>query len=185
MVLTDTPKEDAVDEAAIDQFREQLTDAAAFVGPDTAVAARTSSLIALSAHGAFTEWLMVTLGALAEQCAAGSSAGVAVLTTDRTSRFYEQWTNERGIGFIRRLALQSRLVEQPWLCVALRDGDGVMWWYAEARGRGVGAARVGRLGSDGDHDAFTGEPIHPSESHSLGRILLGHPARRRFPLRRG
>lgn len=173
-----------MDEAAIDQFREQLYDASAFVGPDTAVAARTSTLVALSASGAFSEWLMVTLGALAEQCAAGCSAGVAVLTSDRTSRFHEQWANERGAGFLHRLALQARLVEQPWLCVALRDPDGVMWWYAEARGRGVGAARVGRLGSDGDCDAFTGEAIHPSESHSLGRILLGHPARRRFPLRR-
>jgi hypothetical protein len=174
-----------VDEAAIDQFREQLTDAAAFAGPETSVAARTSTLVALCARGAFPEWLMVTLGALAEQCAAGNSAGVAVLTCGRTSRCYEQWPNERGIGFIRRLAVQSRLYDEPWLCVALRDNDGVMWWYAEARGSGVGAARVGRLGSDGDGDAFTGEPIHPSESHSLGRILLGHPARRRFPLRRG
>lgn len=173
-----------MDEAAIDQFREQLIDASAFVGPDTAVAARTSTLVALSSAGAFSEWLMVTLGALAEQCGAAGSTGLAVLTSNRASRFYEQWTNERGIGFLRRLALQSRLVEEPWLCVALRDDDGIMWWYAEARGRGVGAARVGRLGSDGDGDAFTGEPIHPSESHSLGRILLGHPARRRFPLRR-
>ena len=174
-----------MDEAAIDQFREQLIDVAAFTGPDTAVAARTSTLVALSAQGAFLEWLMVTLAALAEQCGAASCAGVAVLTSERMSRLYEQWPNERGIGFIRRLTLQARLVEQPWLCIALRDTDGVMWWYAEARGRGVGAARVGRLGLDGDGDAFTGEPIHPSESHSLGRILLGHPARRRFPLRRG
>lgn len=173
-----------MDEAAIDHFREQLTDASAFLGPDTAVAARTSTLVALSARGAFTEWLMVTLGALAEQCGADHCAGVAVLTSDRSSRLYEQWTNERGIGFIHRLTLQARLVDQPWLCVALRDNQGVMWWYAEARGRGVGAARVGRLGSDGDRDAFTGEPIHPSDSHSLGQILRGHPARRRFPLRR-
>jgi hypothetical protein len=173
-----------VDEAAIDQFRAQLTDASVFVGPDTAVAARTSTLVALAGRGAFSEWLMVTLGALAEQCGAAGSAGIAVLTSGRTSRFYEQWEHERGIGFIRRLGLQARRVEEPWLCVALRDTDGIMWWYAEARGRGVGAARVGRLGCDGDSDAFIGEAIHPSESHSLGRILLGHPARRRFPLRR-
>lgn len=174
-----------MDDAAIDQFREQLNDARPFMGPQTAVAGRTSSLVALSARGAFTEWLMVALSALAEQCRGRDErSGIAIVTSGRASQCFEQWRDEQGIGFVRRLALRCRLVDEPWLCVALRDSQGVMWWYAEARGRGVGAARVGRLGADGDHDAFTGEPIHPQESHSLGRILLGHPARRRFPLRR-
>lgn len=175
-----------MDEAAIDQFRDQLVDVRPFLGSATAVATRTTALRAASRRGEFHEWLMMVLGALSEQslAAVDGLTGIAVVQSAHASRLYEQGHAEQGIGFIRRLALQARYVEQPWLCVALRDRGGVMWWYAEARGRGVASARVGRLGRDGDTDAFIGEPIHPSESHSLGRILLGHPARRRFPLRR-
>lgn len=174
-----------MNEAAIDRFCGQLVDPSPFVDGRTAVAARTATLMATAAAGRFTEWLMIVLAALAEHCAVDpeDDAGVAVLQSPHGCWTLEQGSAENGIAFLRRLATNARRMAEPWFVVALSDPEGVMWWYAEARGHGIAAARVGRLGSTGDADAFTGEPIHPSEAHSLGRVLYGHPARRRFPLR--
>lgn len=175
-----------MDDAAIDQFREQLVDASQFLSPATAVAGRTAMLLDASAGGRFDEWLMLVLSALVVQVSDDESAGrtaAAIVQSDHACRSYEQGEAENGQLFMRRLTLHAREVDRPWLVIALRDAAGVLWWYAEARGRGVAVARVGRMGSNSDTDAWTGEPIHPTNANWLGRILLGHPARRRFPLR--
>lgn len=175
-----------MDEAAIDQFLDQLTDAGPFHDATTAVAARTGPLLRAADSGRFEHWLMMALAAAAVQCPHRDDVmtGIAVLQGDRLCHSFDQGANEAGGTFLRRLMRASNKVAEPWLLVGLRDRAGELWWYAEARGRGCAQARVGRLGTNGDANAFTGEPIHPSDAHSLGKILHGHPARRRFPLRR-
>ena len=174
-----------MDEAAIDQFVDQLVDAGQFVGAGTAVATRTGPLLRAASARRFSNWLMIALAAAGEQCPAQEEmTGIAVIQDDGRTRCIQQDHDEAGAEFVRRIAREAAAVRQPWLLVCLRDTRDTLWWYAEARGRGVAQARVGRMGADSDTDAFTGEPIHPSDAHSLGRILHGHPARRRFPLRR-
>lgn len=173
-----------MDEAAIDEFVDQLVDGGQFCCPATAVAERAAALLRSSTAGRFDTWLMIALAAIAEQCLQREDpVGIAVLQDAAFCQSFDQASQEGGGTFVRRLHLAAVRQREPWLLVGLRDGSGTLWWYAEARGRGVAQARVGRLGGDGDRHAFTGEPIHPSDAHSLGRILHRHPARRRFPLR--
>ena len=173
-----------MDEAAIDEFVDQLIDGGQFRCAATAVAERAPALLRSSTAGRFDTWLMIALAAIAEQCLQRDDRiGIGVLQGTAVCQSFDQSVEEGGGAFLRRLRAAALRQDEPWLLVGLRDGSGTLWWYAEARGRGTAQSRVGRLGGDGDQHAFTGEPIHPSDAHSLGRILYRHPARRRFPLR--
>lgn len=106
---------------------------------------------------------------------------------------------------------EARHLDDPWLFGAvldrpegswevLYDGDGneidevwreprrSLWqaaWYAEARGRGAAARQAGLLHLEGD-ELVDHRPLEVRESWvttQLHRVLHGHPARKRFPLR--
>ena len=61
-----------------------------------------------------------------------------------------------------------------------------MTWYAEARGPGVSTNDAGVLDMDGEQavDRWRIAPRGAGIVHEFRRMLIRHPARRRYPLRR-
>lgn len=186
----------------IDRFIENLQDAAPFEVRTTAVHGWRPAEIEPN------DVLVWARDAL-ERClyplvvhAQDAPFGVAVIEDRDRGRQYEQSPCETGRWFLERLATETRLATEPWLFVLVPRTHGAlderwsewapwraprpftMTWYLEVRGRG----HARRLWGDvllSEIDACLRSVDHYDPPRILDTMLRGHPARRRFPIRRG
>lgn len=194
-----------MDETAIRQFIDSLDGPEAFTGPPTAVDERLSRLVGAAEDGDLLEWQSAALEALTVKVLAEPAAplAAALVHSGRTCRVFEQECCEELGWFVARVRRELADVARPWLAVMAPDAtpQGVAFaryeilnrpparpvrrlaYYTETRSPGLASAMVGAVHVDGQQAQIRSpEPVRPSDAGLLGRVLRGHPDRRRHRL---
>lgn len=194
-----------MDETAIRQFIDSLDDPEAFTGPSTAVDEQLSRLVDAAEARDLLEWQSAALEALTVKVLAVPAAplAAALVHSGRTCRVLDQECCEELGWFVGRVRRELADVARPWLAVMAPDAtpQGVAFdryeilnrpparpvrrlaYYTETRSPGMASAMVGAVDVDGEQaQIWAPEPARPSDAGLLGRVLRGHPDRRRHRL---
>ena len=202
-----------MDEAAIREFFDGLVDAHGFMAPTTAIDGWATSPYPAGSFEPWLHDVFCRVIRHYVETGVQPLTDAAVISGADRSRLYEPGAQDPRLRvpgqhetrrwFLHRLSHEAAEVDEPWLYLVLPVGHspvdlrGVlppevdtrgatgwfMWWFAELRGRGIALAMSGAAvltderGSMWSHD----------QSHTpafFDRILRGHPARRRHPIRR-
>lgn len=195
-----------MDEVAIRRFIDSLDSPEAFTGPSTAVAERTPRLLSAAGRD-LLEWQSVALEALAVHVLGGPAPplGTALVQSDGTCRVADQGCCEELGWFVDRLRRELADVARPWVAVMAPDAteQGMAFahyetlnrpprlpvrrfaYYTETRSPAVASAMAGSVVLDESHVEITlPVPVRPSDAGLFGRVLRGHPDRRRHRLPR-
>lgn len=193
-----------MDEAAIRRFIDSLDAPDAFTGPSTAVAERMPRLVS-AADRDVREWQTLALEALTVHVLGEPAAplAAALVQSGRTCRVVDQGCCEELGWFVDRLRRELVDVARPWLAIVAPDatGQGVAFaryetlnrpprlpvrrlaYYTETRSATAASATAGWVELDGQHaDIRAPEPVRPAQAGLFGRVLRGHPDRRRHRL---
>ena len=195
-----------MDDDQIQAFADALESAGDFTTPRTVIARRVPALLA-TRRSMPTSWLGEALDALVAHIRADElpPLGAALLQGPDWCRILDQGCCEQAAWFVERLSADARELAEPWVAVALPDptASGLpmehyevmnldrpvritrLRWYAEMRSTTAAAAFAGTAELDGGSAAVDARAVLPRDAGFLGRVLRGHPARRRHRLRRG
>lgn len=195
-----------MDDAAIRRFIDSLDSPEAFSGPSTAIAERTPQLLSAAGRD-LLEWQAVALEALTLHLLGGPALplAAALVQSDGTCRVADQECCEELGWFVDRLRRELAGVPRPWVAVMAPDAteQGVAFasyevlnrpprlpvrrlaYYIETRSPAVSSAMAGSVMLNAPHaEVVCPEPVLPAEAGLLGRVLRGHPDRRRHRLPR-
>lgn len=178
---------------------------AAIRGEGAAVARSAADLLELPATQ-LERWTQLAITALRDDLRDGRQPPVAtvIVRTAERIRFHQQVCCEEVRWFVNRMKRRLRGLPRPWLAAAV-PGAGLarrhvrayspanrplpeehcrrLRWYVEARTPMAAAALAGTVSRDSTGPvAGSPQATLPSHEPVLGRLLWGHPARRRHRL---
>lgn len=193
-----------MDEATIRRFIDSFDDPEGFTGPSTAVVEQLPRLLRV-ANAEPAAWHTVAVEALTAHVLgqAGAPLAAALIQADRACRVYDQDDCEELDWFVARLRDEAAAVPRPRLAVVAPDATAHgaafaryetlnqaqpphvrrLVAYSETRSPAAATAMTASVSlSPTPAPGSALRPVLPDQAGLLGRILRGHPARRRYRL---